>query len=964
MRQITKASLVLRRLIGSRKEAVGDIASGDRARDMADWPTAAKHYQTALSKDPSLAHIWVQYGNVTKEAGDPITAEKAYRKALELEPANADTYLQLGHALKIMGLTDLAVGAYSRSLALDPHQSYARAELVTQGWSEGDVASALGTELSGPLQYFSTAESSRKVDESRYLAENADVRHLVKAGLLLSAHQYERLYGQSDGRAVIESLARCPVSRVIVLCPSFGKRCGIGQYAGYFAACLEGAGFDVTRIRRASELRHMPLNEFRDAVLVVQHGPGLFDGYNPQLSEMESTTDLLGLLDYAFESYGIRPIIYLHSMLRADNAEMYGRQQQILQSPIPKVTTIESAARYFGIGRIDHGIQPMGQLETSADRVPDNPTIGFFGFFQWGGKDFDALLQSIRLANGSLVGSIATGTDKDVDVLKGLFKEHQVSCNVGTGWVTDTELKERLSAADLYYLPQKDHNHWNNSGTARFVMNFGRPVLLPPHQPFLDMRDGVIFADQYDIPKIIAWLRSSDGYKAATSRVKKFAKKNAMQLTAASVVKQLPAAFFEQRIEHFYTRTWSAGQLLGLSQQAFEARAEHMFGAPLGLPTGTTEQKSAVLNQIQSASPKWAILRFAMAEDICLWRRNYDLTDFFCANTPDIIFAIYRSLLKRDPTPQEYLSLREKYPRDQPTESSAANLIVELLITVLGKAEVLSSAPLIEVAWNGKALNSEELAANRKQLLHAITVAYAVARDTVEEYSALQQAEGEYFDDRNLITTVLLPDALVEKALSQITLRAAGKAVSFSGVSKRTTLRQRMAHALRCLSTVGVAPSDIFVFDYPVVPTIEPSRKRYALAEFLAFDGDPFIATTARRLMKRDTLPVEQVEFQYLLGKHGKLAVIKEVTLRFQTNAQVVDLDMPEIMARSLMSSDGSELRQIVTDFRSPISGGIDARNAYLESKRNYEANWSLNKSHWERWRNSPRKEGNSHHWI
>lgn len=964
MRQIKRASLALQRLIGSRKEAVYHIESGDRARDMADWPMAAKHYQTALSKDPLLAHIWVQYGNVTKEAGDPITAEKAYRRALELEPSNADTHLQLGHVLKIMGLTDLAVGAYSQSLALDPHQPYARAELVTQGWTEGDVASALGTELSGPLQYFLTGESSRKVNDSCYLSENADIRHLVQAKLVLSADQYERLYAQSDGRAVIESLARCPASRVIVLCPSFGKRCGIGQYAGYFVACLEQAGFAVTKIRRASELRELPLNEFRDAVLVVQHGPGLFDGYNPQLSEMESTTDLLGLLTHAFEAYGIRPIIYLHSMLRADNAEMYGRQQQILQSPLPKVTTIESAATYFGIGRVDHGIQPLGQLEASANRLPDDPKIGFFGFFQWGGKDFDALLQLIRLANGSLVGSVATSSDKDVDVLKGLFKEHQVSCNVGTGWVTDTELRERLSTADVYYLPQKDHNHWNNSGTARFVMNFGKPVLLPPHQPFLDMREGVIFADQYDTPKIIAWLRSADGYNAAVGRVRKFAQTNAMQLTAASVVKQLPKIFFEQRIEYFYKRAWSAAQLLTLPQQTFEARAEYMLGAPLTLPTSTTEQRSFILSQIQFGSPKHPIIRFAVAEDVCLWRRNYELTDFFCPNAPDIVFAIYRSLLKRDPTPQEYLSVREKHPYDQPTESSAASLIVDLLTTVLGKAEALSTAPLIEVAWDGSVLNSKVLVANRKQLLHEISIAYAVAQDTAVQYSTLQQTESEYFGDSNLIAMLLLPDASVETALSQLTLRIAGKDVSFSGVNKRTTLRHRIVHALHRLSIAGVRPSDVFVLDHPIVPTVETGRRRYALAEFLAFDGDPFIAATVRRLMKRDALPVEQVEFQHLLAKNGKLAVIKEIKSRFQANAEVVDLDTPESMAQGILSSDGSELRQIVTDFRSPVSGGIDARNSYLENKRNYEANWSLNKSHWERWRNFPRVAGNSNHWI
>lgn len=106
-------------------------------------------------------------------------------------------------------------------------------------------------------------------------------------------------------------------------------------------------------------------------MLVVNHGPGLFDGYNPELSEGETTTDLLSALIGAYAKYNLRSVIYMHSMLDRDNADMFPRQQYALQFPIPVVTTIESAARHFNIPRLEHGMQPIAV--PSAATPPNAP---------------------------------------------------------------------------------------------------------------------------------------------------------------------------------------------------------------------------------------------------------------------------------------------------------------------------------------------------------------------------------------------------------------------------------------------------------------------------------------------------------------------------------------------------------------------------------------------------------------
>ncbi|WP_091739955.1 hypothetical protein [Phenylobacterium immobile] len=99
--------------------AAAAAGRGDQARDRRDWRSAAYAYAEALSINPQLTHIWVQFGHALKEAGDPGAAEGAYRVAAGQEPTNADTYLNLGHALKLQGrMTDAAL-AYMRALDIE-----------------------------------------------------------------------------------------------------------------------------------------------------------------------------------------------------------------------------------------------------------------------------------------------------------------------------------------------------------------------------------------------------------------------------------------------------------------------------------------------------------------------------------------------------------------------------------------------------------------------------------------------------------------------------------------------------------------------------------------------------------------------------------------------------------------------------------------------------------------------------
>lgn len=105
------------------------IRTADEARDRKEWQVAASHYRQAVEQDDTLQPIWVQLGNMLKEAKAFQQSESAYAKALELKPKDGDAFLQLGHLLKLCGRPREAASAYENALRVDPDNFYAFMEL-------------------------------------------------------------------------------------------------------------------------------------------------------------------------------------------------------------------------------------------------------------------------------------------------------------------------------------------------------------------------------------------------------------------------------------------------------------------------------------------------------------------------------------------------------------------------------------------------------------------------------------------------------------------------------------------------------------------------------------------------------------------------------------------------------------------------------------------------------------------
>lgn len=104
------------------------LRDANAARELNDHGRAAKLFSEALSRDPSLAHVWVQYGHMLRESRNYDAAEGAYGEALRLRTAS-DPHLHLGHLHKQRGQIARAARSYLAAAQLDPTNGDALAEL-------------------------------------------------------------------------------------------------------------------------------------------------------------------------------------------------------------------------------------------------------------------------------------------------------------------------------------------------------------------------------------------------------------------------------------------------------------------------------------------------------------------------------------------------------------------------------------------------------------------------------------------------------------------------------------------------------------------------------------------------------------------------------------------------------------------------------------------------------------------
>ncbi len=740
-----------------------------------------------------------------------------------------------------------------------------------------------------------------------YAAIFPDVGAARQSGVILDPALHFALYGHQQGRHFLARL-KDDISNVIVISPSHGKECGIGEYGRYLASQFAAMGETVRVLRTSGAVRDLDDAVLDGALVIVNHGPGLFDGLNPRLSQGESTTQLLHNLEVLGRDKGCVPIIIHHSLLDTDHHLLYSRQNQILQSGITEVSFVSSAARHFFMSALELGISPVDvpDHDYSPDRDTRPEVIGFFGFYQYGGKDFDSLFHLAKELRAKIVGSVATVSPLEADKLETSLDDSGIDHEFGRGWVTDDELMTRLLESDYFYLPQNDYDHWNNSATARFVTNLDRPLFLPPHQPFLDMADGAIFATKTDLPRIAAYFREPQHYDTAVARVQAFRKRAQMRHTATILRHDVIDVLGDM----------SRQLLLGANETSYErylelgAAARKDFAAALGV------------SEAHVAGACHALYRAPAPKQF--WRKHYELGDLIFPTLLESLYAIFMAICKRMPDVAE----------------------IDEITAVAAKAQVpeaLHAAILLALAQAGTTFNSHDTV-----LLENGAVVDWEAQITAARIAAFAQAK----QDRqtaiaadptprapcppaitNVLELLVLPAAQSRARKAPVDLSR----LDLEWVQAAPSLIARFDRLAQTFSDADLSMAEALVFDFLQPAAINAGVRDYTVEDFVYLDGDSFLVNAVRCIDKRDPFAIEIMVLQTFLAAYGKVPLLQHLLDRGGRRVQIAGLDS------FAMSRIPADFDLFIQNMRDPLFGLIDRRNAYEILRRNNERWWLAN---------------------
>lgn len=84
------------------------------------WDEAERLYREAIQRDPYLAIVYTNLGNILFRRGDEAEAERLYRSALDLEQAQPEAQYNLGYIMLSRGQARRAIEFFKGAIASDP----------------------------------------------------------------------------------------------------------------------------------------------------------------------------------------------------------------------------------------------------------------------------------------------------------------------------------------------------------------------------------------------------------------------------------------------------------------------------------------------------------------------------------------------------------------------------------------------------------------------------------------------------------------------------------------------------------------------------------------------------------------------------------------------------------------------------------------------------------------------------
>lgn len=335
------------------------------------------------------------------------------------------------------------------------------------------------------------------------------------------------------------------LGKVVILCPSLNRPCGIARYSEYVKTALLNLGIDANLAGTIHGAEQLCDNSH--TTLIIQHEYGIYER-NTRAHEAPTTSELVRLdqiLSEKCKSY--RSCIIMHTYHGTDHV-LASTNMQLLSSRIPIYHLNSLGASLYNLNYLEHGVcRPSSSSAINASTEQDHKlntssgkcSIGTFGLLS-PNKNFKGLIDCAAEAGVDVVANLATNDISAVEELRRYANEANVVLQLTSHFASEDQLLDILCQADICVSLQDDIGHYATSGSARFMLNSGLPLVTTRCRQFADLGEAAIQANLSEIPRIIEELKThSDYYRHQAGLSKGFAKANNLGSIYSNLIQSL-----------------------------------------------------------------------------------------------------------------------------------------------------------------------------------------------------------------------------------------------------------------------------------------------------------------------------------------------------------------------------------------------------------------------------------------
>lgn len=331
---------------------------------------------------------------------------------------------------------------------------------------------------------------------------------------------------------------------VIQLCGSFGERCGIARYTQYVADTLSLLGINNRIVRSCGQLDALlradeAAGQSEPTLVLVQHEYGIYDMLG-ELASGDSTGNIIATLTELSTRGRIRAAAFImHTIVARDHVLSFANKQ-LFTSPFPVFHLNRLGAAQGGVEFLEHGVYRMpgsnldrmlkGEMDIDAfaERQLATKSVGTFGLLS-PNKMPRRIIELAGAHNLELKANFASRSKVDPKRLLRFLEEAHVTGAIGFDFLSEEDLLRTIETASFVGSFQEDFNHYATSGSTRFLLNSGVPLIVNSVTCFMDLSEVAVFVDDSRSELLARMMVDRDLYKSKIADVVRFSRDNTME---------------------------------------------------------------------------------------------------------------------------------------------------------------------------------------------------------------------------------------------------------------------------------------------------------------------------------------------------------------------------------------------------------------------------------------------------